>query len=93
MAETIIPAPATDVRVELTGPEGAAWTWGDPAAPDHVRGPAGDFCRVVVRRRHVDDTHLEYTGPLAREWLLIAQAYAGAPGSGRAPSPTGRGSG
>jgi len=78
--------PDTDVRVELTGPEGAVWTWGDTAAPDQVRGPAGDFCRVVVRRRHVDDTRLEYAGPHAREWLLIAQAYAGAPGPGRSPS-------
>jgi uncharacterized protein (TIGR03084 family) len=78
--------PASDVRVELYGPEGAVWTWGDTAAPDQVRGPAGDFCRVVVRRRHLDDTRLEYAGPHAREWLLIAQAYAGAPGEGRTPT-------
>ena len=54
--------PATDVRVELTAPDGAVWTWGDAAAPDRVVGPAGDFCLVVVQRRHVDDTDLVCAG-------------------------------
>jgi uncharacterized protein (TIGR03084 family) len=77
--------PLTDVNVELMGPDNAMWSWGDADAADHVMGRAGDFCLVVVRRRHLDDTRLEYSGPRAREWLLIAQAYAGAPGPGRQP--------
>jgi len=78
--------PATGARVELAAPDSAeTWTWGEANSPDRVRGPAGDFCRVVVRRRHLDATQLAYEGPHAREWLLIAQAYAGAPGSGRTP--------
>jgi uncharacterized protein (TIGR03084 family) len=75
--------PATDVYVELAAPDNATWTWGETSAADRVQGPAGDFCQVVVRRRHVDDTRLDYAGPHAREWLLIAQAYAGPPGKGR----------
>ena len=78
-------APATDVRVELTAPDGAVWTWGDAAATDRVVGPAGDFCLVVVQRRHVDDTQLVCAGQHAREWLLIAQAFAGQAGAGRQP--------
>jgi uncharacterized protein (TIGR03084 family) len=77
--------PATDVHVELTAPDGAVWTWGDAAAVDRVVGPANDFCLVVVQRRHIDDTELVCAGPQAREWLLVAQAFAGQAGAGRQP--------
>jgi uncharacterized protein (TIGR03084 family) len=77
------PVPDGPVRVELTGPGGDSWAWGDEAAADTVTGPALDFCLVVTRRRHVADTALVAKGPLAEEWLEIAQAYAGPPGTGR----------
>lgn len=77
--------PTTDVYVALRGPHEVEWTWGEPSAPDLVTGSARDFCLVVVQRRHVDDTHLMVEGPHAREWLLIAQAFAGKAGSGRQP--------
>ena len=79
------PAPAVDVRVELLSPGGATWTWGEAAATDRVTGPALDFCLVVTRRRHPADTRLVITGPVADEWMLRAQAFAGPPGSGRRP--------
>ena len=79
------PAPDRDVRVELTSPGGAVWTWGDPAATDRVAGLALDFCLVVTRRRHVADTRLTVSGAVAEEWMLRAQAFAGPPGSGRKP--------
>jgi uncharacterized protein (TIGR03084 family) len=78
-----LPSPSTDMYVCLAGPDGAEWTWGEATAPDRVLGDAADFCLVVVRRRHLDDTDLVVEGLQAREWLLIAQAYAGPPGSGR----------
>jgi hypothetical protein len=34
----------------------------------------------------VDDTGLVAVGPVATEWLTIAQAFAGPPGVGRTPS-------
>ena len=77
------PAPAVDVRVELTSPGGQPWTWGDAAAADRVAGPALDFCLVVTRRRHPADTRLAITGPVAEEWMQRAQAFAGPPGPGR----------
>jgi uncharacterized protein (TIGR03084 family) len=77
--------PNTDVHVALTLPESVTWTWGDPHAPDQVAGPALDFCLVVVQRRHLDDTTLHVEGPHARQWLLIAQAFAGPAGEGRKP--------
>ena len=76
-------APDTDIRVELTAPDGTLWTWGDPVAPERVVGPALDFCLVVTQRRHPDDTDLVATGPIASQWLTIAQAFAGPPGAGR----------
>jgi uncharacterized protein (TIGR03084 family) len=78
-------APAADVRVELRAPSGARWTWGDPGSPDRVTGSALGFCLVVTRRRHVADTDLVAEGTVAREWLQIAQAFAGPGGSGRQP--------
>jgi uncharacterized protein (TIGR03084 family) len=77
--------PKDAVRVELTGPNGDTWTWGPDDATDVVAGPALDFCLVVTQRRHVDDTAITVTGPLATDWIAIAQAFAGPPGAGRQP--------
>jgi uncharacterized protein (TIGR03084 family) len=69
--------PKTQVRVELTAPSGALWTWGPEAAADKITGPAGDFCLVVAQRRHVDDTRLIVEGGVARDWMEKAQCFAG----------------
>ena len=74
------PVPDAPVRVEL-----GEWTFGPEDAPDTVRGPLLDFCLVVTQRRHLADTDLVATGPVASEWLTIAQAFAGPPGAGRQP--------
>ncbi|HVF73879.1 MAG TPA: TIGR03084 family metal-binding protein [Acidimicrobiales bacterium] len=76
--------PHVAVHVELAcGDE--TWTWGDAWAADRVRGDAFDFCLVVTQRRHLDDTGLHVDGPVARQWMSIAQAFAGPPGPGRVP--------
>jgi uncharacterized protein (TIGR03084 family) len=80
-----LPVPEAPVRVELIGPDGAPWAWGDDGAADVVRGPALDFCLVVTQRRHLADTALEIDGPVASQWRSIAQAFAGPPGAGRRP--------
>ena len=72
------------VRVELAAPSGTTWSWGDDDAPDTVVGPAEDFCQVVTQRRHADDTDLVVTGDAAREWMEVAQAFAGGPTDGPA---------
>lgn len=76
--------PTDPVRVELTAPDGGVWAWGPEDARDAVRGTALDFCLAVTQRRHLDDLSLDVVGPVATEWMSIAQAYAGAPGPGRA---------
>ena len=74
--------PQVDVRVELEAPSGETWTWG--SGEDVVSGSAEDFCLVVTQRRHLSDTSLNVEGPLATEWMSIAQCFAGPPGPGRA---------
>ncbi|HEY1279823.1 MAG TPA: TIGR03084 family metal-binding protein [Acidimicrobiales bacterium] len=78
--------PAGEVHVALDPPGGGErWTWNNPASPDRVTGPALDFCLVVTQRRHPADTTLAVEGPLATDWIAIAQAFAGPPGEGRRP--------
>lgn len=84
-----LPPPPCPLRVELTMPDGSWWTAGPVGAPDLIRGTALDFCLLVVQRRHLDDTFLEVRGETARTWAGIAQAFAGAPGRGRAPLASG----
>jgi uncharacterized protein (TIGR03084 family) len=74
--------PDGDVRVELTAPSGETWAWGE-STTDTVRGSALDFCLAVTQRRHRDDTDLVIEGPLAQDWMAIAQAFAGPPTDGR----------
>lgn len=77
--------PTQPVRVELVGPSGT-WEYGPADADNRVVGPALDFCLLVTQRRHRADLALVATGPVADEWLDIAQAFAGPPGAGREPT-------
>ncbi len=80
------PVPAEPFRFELRGPDDDVWSWGPPDAAQRVTGPALDFCLLVTQRRHRADLALQAVGADADEWLDIAQAFAGPPGGGRAPS-------
>ncbi|GAA2098865.1 TIGR03084 family metal-binding protein [Nocardioides furvisabuli] len=77
------PIPAAPVRVEITGPSGELWVWGERGAKNRVTGSALDFCLVVTQRRHPGDTDVSTEGAVAAEWISIAQAFAGPPGAGR----------
>ena len=78
--------PDVSVFVDLTGPDGSVWTWGDPTSDERISGYALDFALVVTQRRHLDDTNLRIHGPVGAEWMSIAQAFAGPPGEGRSPT-------
>lgn len=78
-------APDTPVDVVLVGPDGELWRWGPGDAADRLEADALDFCLLVTQRRHRDDLTIGTTGPGAEEWVSIAQAFAGGPGSGREP--------
>jgi uncharacterized protein (TIGR03084 family) len=80
------PVPSEEFRVELTAPDGTAWTWGPDEAAQRVTGPALDFCQLVTQRRNRSDLAVRAVGVDADTWLDIAQAFAGPPGAGRKPS-------
>lgn len=80
-----LPTPSQPVRVALTSPSGATWTWGDPGAIHEISGGAWEFAQVAVRRLHPSDTSLTATPGAAQEWLGIIQAFAGPPGADPQP--------
>ena len=64
--------------VRLTAPSGVIWTWGEEGASDSVTGSATEFCQVVTQVRNVADTRLVVRGPVATQWMGMAQCFAGA---------------
>ncbi|MGL5816113.1 MAG: TIGR03084 family metal-binding protein [Phycicoccus sp.] len=77
--------PEHEFRFEVTLPSGSTFTVGPEDSEDLVTGSAEDLCLLAARRRHPDDLDLRTSGPHARQWLPIAQAYRGPAGPGRAP--------
>ena len=71
------PGPAPYVR--LTAPSGDVWTWNDPSHDNKVEGTALEFCQVVTQTRNAADTALTATGAPAKEWMRLAQCFAGPP--------------
>ena len=83
--------PPGRIDVTLTSPAGESWEFaaGSPAdgvPVGTVTGPALDFCLVVTQRRNLADTALVVDGEPARDWMSVAQAFAGPPGPGRPPA-------
>ncbi|MEM7740623.1 MAG: TIGR03084 family metal-binding protein [Pseudomonadota bacterium] len=74
--------------VRLTAPSGEIWTWNDAHHGEKIEGPATDFCQVVTQTRNIADTGLKLTGPIAAEWMSIAQCFAG--GAEEPPQPGAR---
>lgn len=79
------PVPDLVPHVVLTAPSGAIWSWNEPQDDNRVTGSAVDFARVVTQVRHIADTSLEVSGPVARAWMEQAQCFAGPPVSPPAP--------
>jgi uncharacterized protein (TIGR03084 family) len=69
-----IPDPGDPVAVLATD---TAWTWGDPVAVNRIEGSALDLALVFTQRRHPRRTTVKAIGPVAEQWLAVAQAFAG----------------
>lgn len=80
-----LPVPDVPVAVSLTLPSGQVSEIGRDSDRFHshesVTGDVEEFCLVLARRVHVDDTALAVRGDAAREWMLLGQAFAGPPGT------------
>ena len=81
-----LPVPPHVPHVRLDAPSGAVWQWNEGSAGGQVSGSALDFCQVVTQVRNVADTRLAVTGGTAKEWMAIAQCFAGPP---ETPPPAG----
>ena len=72
-----VPGPPPYIR--LVAPSGEVWEWGEPSDTECIRGDAVDFCLVVTQARNIADTALAVAGPVATQWMAIAQCFAGGP--------------
>jgi uncharacterized protein (TIGR03084 family) len=81
--------PGSAPHVRLVAPSGAIWEWHEPSEEECVRGDAIEFCRVVTQGRNIAETQLEVRGPVATQWMSIAQCFAG--GAVDPPKPGTRG--
>jgi uncharacterized protein (TIGR03084 family) len=76
-------APTDPIRIEAVSSSRELLRFGHPDATNVVRGPLEELALVVTQRLHVGDTTITADGPVAIQWLSIAQAFAGPSGSGR----------
>ena len=74
-AETGEDYPEDGVRIELMGPKYARWVYGSENAENVIKGLAGEFCRVAVRRLDPDETTLKAVGSAAETALQIVRTY------------------
>ncbi|SJZ54038.1 TIGR03084 family protein [Enhydrobacter aerosaccus] len=73
------PVPETVPQVRLDGPNGESWNWNEATMTDRIAGDAVAFCQVVTQTRNIADTTLTVEGAVAKEWMSIAQCFAGPP--------------
>jgi len=68
--------PADPLRVELTLPSGAEWSYGPADAANRITGPAGEYCRLFVHRMTLADArNVHAVGPAAGDALTVARAF------------------
>ncbi len=65
--------------LRLTSPSGEIWTYGGTDNGNAVEGLAVEFAQVVTQTRNIDDTKLKVSGPIATNWMTLAQCFAGPP--------------
>lgn len=81
-----MPVPGQAPYVCLTAPSGAAiWEWNPEQEENRIIGEAVEFCQVVTQVRNIADTALKVVGEPARQWMSIAQCFAGPPEQPPAP--------
>jgi uncharacterized protein (TIGR03084 family) len=70
-------APAGALRVELSSPSGdETWEYGPAGSPNRITGPAGEFCRLFVKRLTRDEAEgLVAEGDGAIAALEVARAF------------------
>ena len=70
--------PAETPYLKLTSPSGDIWEFNNQENENRIEGLAEEFCQVVTQVRNIDDVKLSVKGDIAKEWMSIAQCFAGA---------------
>ena len=63
--------------LKLIAPSEIIWEFNDPKNSNKIEGSAEDFCKVVTQVRNIKDVNLELVGNISKEWMSIAQCFAG----------------
>ena len=67
--------PKSGIRLELMGPRYARWVYGPEGAENVVKGIAGEWCRIAVRRLDYGATSLKAEGDDAETALRVVRTY------------------
>lgn len=67
--------PEGGIRIELMGPKYARWVYGPADAPNVIKGIAGEWCRVAVKRLEPSDSGLKAEGDGAETALRVVRMY------------------
>ncbi len=65
--------------LQLIAPSGDLWEFGDKSDDEIISGDAVSFAQVVTQTRSFYDVELTVKGPIANQWMSIAQCFAGSP--------------
>ena len=71
--------------LKLVSPSGKIWEFNNRKNSNKIEGLAEDFCKVVTQVRNIKDVNLKLEGDIAKEWMAIAQCFAGK--ANRPPDP------
>lgn len=80
-----LPVPDQRPYLKLKAPSGAIWEFNEPSPENAISGSATEFCQVVTQTRNIADTELSVVGPIATDWMRMAQCFAGEPQDPPAP--------
>jgi len=69
--------PSETPYLKLTSPSGNIWEFNNQENENSIEGMAEEFCQVVTQVRNIDDVSLNVKGDIAKEWMSIAQCFAG----------------
>lgn len=67
--------PESGIRLELMGPRYARWVYGPEDAEDVIKGVAGEWCRIAVRRMDAGDSSLKTEGKNAEIAIRVVRTY------------------
>ena len=77
--------PSIRPYLKLTSPSGEIWEYNEISKEHKIEGLAEEFCQVVTQVRNIKDVNLKLTGDIAKEWMSVAQCFAG--GAEQPPLP------